>query len=100
MRCQKHDERSKGRMLIATAQPPFDLAEDAVGRDDDVVEEHLGELAHAVDHLDRRDRDPGRVHVDEERGDAAVARLRRPGAGEQHAAIASTGRGSSRPSGR
>ena len=23
MRCQKHDERSYGRMLIATAQPPF-----------------------------------------------------------------------------
>ena len=23
MRCQKHDDRSNGRMLIATAQPPF-----------------------------------------------------------------------------
>ena len=23
MRCQKHDDRSYGRMLIATAQPPF-----------------------------------------------------------------------------
>ena len=44
MRCQKHDERSYGRMLIATAQPPFDLAEHAVGGHHDVVEEHLGEL--------------------------------------------------------
>ena len=87
MRCQKHDERSYGRMLIATAQPPFDLAEDAVGGDDDVVEEHLGELAHAVDHLERCDGDPRRVHVDEERGDAAVARLGGPGAREQHAAV-------------
>ena len=75
MRCQKHDDRSYGRMLMATAQPPFTLAEHAVGGDDDVVEEHLGELEHAVDHLERRDRDPGRVHVDEERGDAAVARV-------------------------
>ena len=52
-----------------------DLAEDAVGRDHDVVEEDLRELVHAVEHLDRGDRDAGRVHVDEERGDAAVAVL-------------------------
>ena len=87
MRCQKHDERSYGRMLIATAHPPFDLAEHAVGRDDDVVEEHLGELVHAVDHLERCDRDPGRVHVDEERGDAPMARFGWSGAREQHAAV-------------
>ena len=52
-----------------------ELAEHPVGGHDDVVEEHLGELVLAVDHLDRRDRDARRVHVDEERGDAAVARL-------------------------
>ena len=63
------------------------LAEHPVGRHDDVVEEHLGELAHAVDHLERRDGDPGRVHVDEERGDAPVARVGRPGAREEHAAV-------------
>ena len=77
MRCQKHDERSYGRMLIATAQPPLQLAEHPVGGDHDVVEEHLGELALPVDHLEGRDRDPRRVHVDEERGDAPVARLGR-----------------------
>ena len=67
--------------------PAVELAEHPVGGHDDVVEEHLGELAHAVDHLDGRDGDPGRVHVDEERGDAAVARLGRAGAGEQHAPV-------------
>ena len=53
------------------------LAEHPVGRDHDVVEEHLGELELPVEHLERRDGDPRRVHVDEERGDAPVARIRR-----------------------
>ncbi len=87
MRCQKHDERSYGQDAHRDGPAAVHLAEDPVGGYDDVVEEHLGELAHAVDHLDRRDGDPGRVHVDEERGDAAVARLRRAGSRQQHAAI-------------
>ena len=76
------------------------LAEHPVGGHDDVVEEHLGELAHAVDHLDRRDRDAGRVHVDEERGDAAVARLRRCRCASAARSGRSTAPGSSTPSGR
>ena len=44
--------------------------------------------------------DAGRVHVDEERGDAPVGRLERAGAREQHAPLRRTGPGSSTPSGR
>jgi len=86
MRCQKHDDRSTAD-AHRDRPAAVDLAEDPVGGNDHVVEEHLRELPHPVDHLDRHDRDARRVHVDEERGDPPVARLRRPGAREQHAPV-------------
>ena len=52
-----------------------------------------------VHRLDRPDRDAGRVHVDEQRGDAAVGRLGRAGAGRAARSAGRTGRGSSTPSG-
>ena len=87
MRCQKHDERSYGRMLIATAQPPFTSPRIRSAGTTTSSKNTSANSLHAVDHLDRRDGDPRRVHVDEERGDAAVARLGRPGARQQHAPI-------------
>ena len=75
------------------------VAERAVERHHHVVEEDLAELGRAVHGLDRPHGDAGRVHVDEEGGDAPVGRLRRAGAGEQHAALRRTGPGWSTPSG-
>ena len=74
MRCQKLVDRSNGRMFIATRPAAVHVAEDALGGTTDVVEEHLGELRRAVHELERAHGDPGRVHVDEERGDAPVPR--------------------------
>ena len=67
--------------------PTVQLAEHALGGNDDVVEEHLGELGHPVDHLDRCDGDAGGVHVDEEGGDAPVARVGGARARQEDAAV-------------
>ena len=58
---------------MATDQPGADLAEHLVLGDLDVVEEDLGEAGLAVDLGDRAHGDAGRVHGDEEVGQAAVA---------------------------
>src|SRR5262249_61342111 len=59
------------------------LAERPVHRNEHVVEEHLGELLLAVHRLDGPDRDAGRIHVDQEGGDAPVGRFGRAGPGQQ-----------------
>ena len=54
-------------------RPTFvDVAEHLLVRHADVVEEHLVEAGAAVHLLERLDRDAGRPHVDDERGDALV----------------------------
>ena len=100
MRCQKHDERSYGRMLIATAQPPFSSPSmRSAGTTTSSKNTSANSCTPLIISIGATVM-PGRVHVDEERGDAAVARLGGPGAREQHAAVASTAPGSSTPSGR
>ena len=64
-----------------------DVTEPPLVGHEHVVVEHLGELEPSVLGLDRARGDAGRVHVDEERGDAAVGAARLAGAGEQHAAL-------------
>ena len=60
---------------MANAHPcPSSPSVRSIG-DGDIVEEDLGELLLAVHRLDRPDGDAGRVHVDEQRGDAFVRRL-------------------------
>ena len=56
-------------------------------RDEDVVEEQLGELGTAVHGADRPHRDPGGVHVHEQGGDPPVGRLDGSCPGQQHTAV-------------
>ena len=65
--------------------PAAELADDAVGGHVHVVERHLGQLVGAVRLLDGRHLDAGRAEVDDEGGEAAVARLARAGAGQHEA---------------
>src|SRR5918996_4059627 len=59
----------------------------AVEGDEHVVVEDLRELLLAVHGLDGPDRDAGRVHVDEEGGDAPVGRFEGAGPGQQDAPL-------------
>ena len=69
--------------------PPFvDRPEPARVGNGHVREEHLVEVRHAVDLAQRPDLDAGRVHVEEERGDALVLRRIEIRAREQEAPIA------------
>ena len=80
-----------GQEVHGHAPPlPF-VAQHAIDRHDDVVEEDLGELGRAVHGLDGSHGDARRVHVDEERGDPPMGRLRRARAGEQHAPLGELG---------
>src|SRR5215207_4634723 len=58
------------------------LPDEVLGRHAHVVEEDLVDLLAAVDGLDRADRDAGRLHVDEEEGDALLLLRRHVGAGQ------------------
>src|SRR4051812_12456445 len=58
------------------------LPDEVLGRHAHVVEEDLVDLLAAVDGADRAHRDAGRLHVDEEEGDALLLLYRHVGAGE------------------
>ena len=63
------------------------VAQHPIGRHEHVVEEDLAELLASVDRGDRSHGDAGRVHVDEQRGDAPVGGVGAARAGEQHAPL-------------
>ena len=74
--------RSCASVVLATAQPWFELADEVVVGHEHVVEEHLVELGLAGDLDERPDLDARRVHVDDEVRDAAVLRRVGIGAGQ------------------
>ncbi len=63
------------------------VSQGAVEGDHDVVEEDLAELLHPVHRSKGLDGDAGRIHVDEQRGDAAMGGVGRACSREEHAPL-------------
>ena len=93
MCCANAVPRSKRSVTLVTRQPSFSVA-DAVGdRHAHLVEEHLAEVALAVDGPHRPDLDARLVHVEDQPGDALVLRRVGVGAHEQLAVVGDVGPG-------
>src|SRR5262245_36521180 len=80
-----HERGQRHAPAVADAPEPVLL------RDADVVQEDLVEARGAVDLADRAHLDPGRVHVDDEVGEARVLRGVGIGAGHDHPEVAEVG---------
>ena len=77
-----------------------ELADQPIGRDPHVAEEHLVEMTATVDLMDRSDLDAGRLHVDDEHRDARRAWAARGRCGRSASRSRTRGRASSTPSAR
>ena len=87
MCCANAVPRSKRSVTLVTRQPSFSSPTRFVDRHPRLVEEHLAEVALAVERAHRADLDARLVHVEDEPGDALVLRRVGVGAHEQLAVV-------------
>ena len=93
MCCANAVPRSKRSVTLVTRQPSFSSPTRFADRHPHVGEEHLAEVALAVDGPHRPHLDAGLVHVEDQPGDALVLRRVGIGAHEQLAVVGDVGPG-------